>query len=487
MDVAGIKQRTRTIDGGGDACSWLQDDGEGELLQFEVETQSIPPVTVSCFDDDGAGNADDEIGEHVLHLHGRERDEPWSLGLEDELWLPLKNSKHKEAGECRVSVEWIAQPAQCENRLLVVTVLEADGLPKQDRFGQNDPYCACSVNGAIERTKTVEGGGASPVWGFGSGEELQFQLQTAWVPTITFSVFDEDEGSRDDFIGGCDLRPNQESRDADQQWSREEQLQLVDKHGHAAGRLHVLIQWDPSPGQIDTDTQNRLFGVTLFHAHVDPDLRKRGERLYCAVSAHGTNERTGQSNDGADGIVSWGEPRPGYEQLEYLQRQQEGLRLEGALGPDAALLALTNAPPHLIDDVEHTGQLAAPRRDPQSRAVVAIASTQSVGGLDEADAALLAGGTGRDRLYITELWEFSQHLGIQCVREPHLLWIAEEAMGCKLPRGWEAVEQRDGTTYYAHPVLNLTQWEHPLDDYFEALIKRAREAADETIRAMDDR
>jgi len=163
------------------------------------------------------------------------------------------------------------------------------------------------------------------------------------------------------------------------------------------------------------------------------------------------------------------------------------LRLEGALGPDAALLALTNAPPHLIDDVEHTGQLAAPRRDPQSRAVVAIASTQSVGGLDEADAALLAGGTGRDRSYITELWEFSQHLGIQCVREPHLLWIAEEAMGCKLPRGWEAVEQRDGTTYYAHPVLNLTQWEHPLDDYFEALIKRAREAADETIRAMDDR
>eukprot|EP01043_Picozoa_sp_COSAG02_P017909 COSAG02_NODE_823_length_16754_cov_69.933353_2_plen_562_part_00 len=429
VEINGETHRTRTIDGGGAACSW-----EGELFQFEVETWTIPPISISCFDDDGI-NAADKIGEYRKvppECRRQNQDEQWSVGLEEELWLPLQSSAHKAAGECRVSVEWIAEPPDRETRRLVVTVLEADGLPKQDRFGQNDPYCTCSVNGTTERTKTVEGGGTAPVWGFGSGEELRFVLQTAVVPTVTFSVFDEDEASSDDLIGSCKLRPNQKCRDAASLWERDEQLELIDKHGHDAGRLHVSLRWEPAP-DINTDSMMRALGVTVFHAHVDTDQYKRGEQLYCAVMIDGTNQRTILSND--DDTMSWGKGRPGHEQLEYLRRQQEQIR-----------------------------SLRSPFR-----------SSPAIECGDAAEARVVTTDAADSRLHITQLWDFAQHLDIHCAEEPHLLWIAEEAMSCKLPHGWEEVEQGDAS-YFAHRVLGLTQWEHPLDPYFHALVSRAREA-----------
>ena len=435
VEVDGVVHRTRTIDGGGAACSWQQ-DGEGEVFQFDVETWTVPTITISCFDDDGI-NAADKIGEYSKvppECRRQNQDEQWTVGQEEELWLPLQNSAHKAAGECRVSIEWIADPPDRETRRLVVTVLEADGLPKLDRFGQNDPYCCCSVNGVTERTKTVEGGGSAPIWGFGSGEELHFVLQTALVPTVTFSVFDENEASNDGLIGTYDLRPNHDCRKAANDWTRDEQLQLIDKHGHDAGRLHVLLQWESAP-VISADSTSRALGVTVFHAQVDPEYCKRGEQLYCALSTHGTTQRTSLSSEFVDDTVSWGDARPGHEQLEYLRSQHEELRPLGC----------SLSPPPAAEDG------------------------------DEDAASKLIKDAADSRAHVTELWDFSQHLDIQSAREPHLLWIAEEAMSCKLPHGWEEVEQGDAA-YFAHRVLGLTQWEHPLDPYFHALVMRAREA-----------
>ena len=461
VSVDGTSQQTRTIDGGGEACSWQNDDGEGSLMQFGVETSSIPSIIISCLDDDGVGSTDDNIGSHVLHFFDKPTDEPWSLGLhEEEFWLPLKNSNHKLAGECQVSIEWIANPPEQTTRRLVVTVLDADGLPKQDRFGQNDPYCEVIAGELKRRTKTVEGGGTSPSWGFGSGDELEFILETAWVPTLSFNVFDEDVGSSDDHIGSCDLRPDHSSCDADSKWFRDEHLNLVNKHGHAAGRLHVRVEWEPHPEKFDTSSEMRAMGVTIFHAHVDPEHQNRGDHLYCTASAHGSNERTTVSPEAADGSANWGDMRPGHEHIEYLERQHDGLR------PDLALPALQDAPKKVA--------LPEPEPEPEpdggadSTAVVAFLSDDN-GEVTDADS-----DSQRDRA--TELWNFSQHLGIRCVDEPHLVWIAEEAIDCALPHGWEAVDQSDGTTYFAHRALGKTQWEHPLDPYLSALVQRARDS-----------
>jgi hypothetical protein len=354
-------------------------------------------------------------------------------------------------------VEWVANPPEPTARRLVVTVLSAEGLPSVDSFGQNDPYCEVTSGELKRRTKTVDGGGASPSWGFGSGEDLEFILETAWVPALSFNIYDEDLGSSDDHIGSYDLRPDHSSCDADSEWFRDEHLNLVNKHGHAAGRLHVRLQWEPHPDMVDTSSELRAMGVTIFHDHVDPEHQNRGDHLYCTASAHGSNERTTVSPEAANGSASWGVMRPGHEHIVHLERQHGGLH------PDLALPAL--------QDVPYKITLPEPESDggSDSTAVVAFPSDDenAIGADSQSD-------SQRDRA--TELWDFSQHLGIRCVDEPHLIWIAEEAIDCALPHGWEAVDQSDGTTYYAHRDLGITMWEHPLDPYLMALVQRARVA-----------
>ena len=76
--------------------------------------------------------------------------------------------------------------------------------------------------------------------------------------------------------------------------------------------------------------------------------------------------------------------------------------------------------------------------------------------------------------YQRDLWEFAHHFGIDPETEAHLLWIAETAMGAKLPAGWEEVDSEDGS-YFCHRVLGLTSWEHPLDSYHIEIVARARD------------
>jgi hypothetical protein len=64
---------------------------------------------------------------------------------------------------------------------LELVVMQARGLTKMDRFGENDPYVTLKVpmynaerglwgDGLHRRTVTLEGGGAAPVWGHGEGQ-----------------------------------------------------------------------------------------------------------------------------------------------------------------------------------------------------------------------------------------------------------------------------------------------------------------------------
>ena len=374
-------------------------------------------------DDDG-GSADDEIGSAVLHLHHQSADEPWSV---DGRWLALRNSKHKPCGEVKIAVEWIAEPPAERRRRMTVTVMEGSDLPERSNV-----YCKVQVGEDTQRSQAVVGGKTS-AWGYGEeGEEMTFSMVASWVPSVSVALLAEGALS-DEHIAARGWEPDHTTADADEDWTKEETLALRDKQGKPCGSLRILLRWE---ALLDAaDAEDRALTVTLFNAQLllpraaaagrrvpAPDAW-RAERLYCAVSMHGLSQRTSAATASREGLAEWGDARSGHEQLAFL-RDAAGGRAAPAADADA-------------DDAD----------------------------ADDADALAL-------------LWDFALHFNISPRDEPHLLWVAEEAARCGLPRGWEELEQQpSGNRYYHHSALGRTQWEHPLDPYLRAAVAEARAAA----------
>ena len=55
--------------------------------------------------------------------------------------------------------------------------------------------------------------------------------------------------------------------------------------------------------------------------------------------------------------------------------------------------------------------------------------------------------------------------------DAHLLWIAEEFWLCPLPDGWEEWYTEEGNMYYHFAPDGSTQWHHPLESYYRALVR----------------
>ena len=82
-------------------------------------------------------------------------------------------------------------PASSKGRFHV-TVVSAEGLPKRDLFGENDPFVVVNVNDATSRTSAAYDGGATPRWGRGGqGERLTFLL-TKPPNALHIKVLDDD-------------------------------------------------------------------------------------------------------------------------------------------------------------------------------------------------------------------------------------------------------------------------------------------------------
>ena len=458
--VAAQTWQTTILDGGGESPVW--GEGHGELLNFELEACRVPRVELTCFDSDGMDD-DDEIGSHTLTLQGRPVHTAWEL---DE-WVELRSRKGKTSGEVHIRLEWVPSPPAVAPRRLQVTIVEASDLPNMDLRGQNDVFCEiivkCGDEDTSRKTTTVDNGGANPQWGFGSGESLTFDMETASVPVCNFKVFDEDVG-RNDYIGGHVLLPNPQICIADQEWSRDEWVQLSCPRGRRMGRLHVQLHWEPAPAVGKSDTRMlavTVYGATGLRCEAEPSPSDTGvwrdrptrkqpaitvpvAKPYITVSAHNINLRTrsvlGDALKAGEG--HWGEDRSKSERLAYLHHQQSSLRQ--ALSGDG-------------------GRGCAPRM----QAALQIDDAGLNGASTRAEREEAAG-------YQNDLWEFAQHFEIDPEKEAHLLWVAETAMGAGLPCGWEEVDSEDGS-YFCHRILGLTSWEHPLDAYHIEIVARARD------------
>jgi hypothetical protein len=125
---------------------------------------------------------------------------------------------------------------------LKVTVIEAKGLKKMDTFGKNDPYCIVAINGESRRTKTVDGGGAAPVWGEdGHGEVLNFELERAVA--VEVACYDEDAG-KDDLIGTAIVELDHAPEGQD--WELQDWFAISDDSSKETGQVQLLLSWvDP--------------------------------------------------------------------------------------------------------------------------------------------------------------------------------------------------------------------------------------------------
>ncbi|KAL3212063.1 hypothetical protein MRX96_008312 [Rhipicephalus microplus] len=69
---------------------------------------------------------------------------------------------------------------------------------------------------------------------------------------------------------------------------------------------------------------------------------------------------------------------------------------------------------------------------------------------------------------------YAEHLGIVLPDEQNLLWIAQAGLEVSLPPPWCPVEDPQGRIYYYNSVTKETKWEHPLDSYYKAVVKKER-------------
>lgn len=69
---------------------------------------------------------------------------------------------------------------------------------------------------------------------------------------------------------------------------------------------------------------------------------------------------------------------------------------------------------------------------------------------------------------------YAEHLGIVLPDEQNLLWIAQAGLEVSLPPPWCPVEDSQGRIYYYNSITKEAKWEHPLDSYYKAVVKKER-------------
>ncbi|CAN7937525.1 unnamed protein product [Ixodes hexagonus] len=75
---------------------------------------------------------------------------------------------------------------------------------------------------------------------------------------------------------------------------------------------------------------------------------------------------------------------------------------------------------------------------------------------------------------LADILLYAEHLGIDLPNEQNLLWIAQAGLEVSLPPPWYPVEDSQGRIYYYNSVTKETKWEHPLDSYYKAMVKKER-------------
>lgn len=86
------------------------------------------------------------------------------------------------------------------------------------------------------------------------------------------------------------------------------------------------------------------------------------------------------------------------------------------------------------------------------------------------------GGSSRrsDRHGVVEMLEYVKALDIDPIREPDMLWIAEEAFNAQLPPNWGEYMDDAGRVYFYSTSTGESSWIHPMDSTFRKVVEYYR-------------
>ncbi|XP_053594122.1 centrosomal protein of 164 kDa isoform X2 [Microplitis demolitor] len=85
-----------------------------------------------------------------------------------------------------------------------------------------------------------------------------------------------------------------------------------------------------------------------------------------------------------------------------------------------------------------------------------------------------------------EIIDYAKCIGINPVTEPHLLDLAREGLMAALPEGWSpCFHESYQSWYYYEASTGFTSWEHPLDEKYKELVKKAR-VSQSRQQSLDD-
>uniref|UniRef100_A0A0C3U4P7 WW domain-containing protein n=1 Tax=Guillardia theta (strain CCMP2712) TaxID=905079 RepID=A0A0C3U4P7_GUITC len=67
--------------------------------------------------------------------------------------------------------------------------------------------------------------------------------------------------------------------------------------------------------------------------------------------------------------------------------------------------------------------------------------------------------------------EYAKYLGVDPLREPQLLRIAQEGLVAPLPDGWSEHTNDHGEVFYHHRESGSSVWQHPLDNFYKSKVR----------------
>ena len=73
-------------------------------------------------------------------------------------------------------------------------------------------------------------------------------------------------------------------------------------------------------------------------------------------------------------------------------------------------------------------------------------------------------------------FDIALSLGIDIVREPEYLWLADLAQSMPVPLGWAIVDHpiAQQPSFWHNELSQISQWQHPVDDYIKSLVLALR-------------
>jgi len=74
-----------------------------------------------------------------------------------------------------------------------------------------------------------------------------------------------------------------------------------------------------------------------------------------------------------------------------------------------------------------------------------------------------------------EIYEYARVIGIDPIKEAHLLWIAREGINSPLPDHWKPCQDTTGDIYYFNFESGESIWDHPCDEFYRKMVCDERE------------